>query len=594
MTESAARTLSTSVRDPIQLEVVRHALTAAADEMSLALQRTAYSTNIKTRLDFSCAIFDPRGRVVAQSFTQPDHLGALSRFVPSIIDEYGVERLEPGDAIACNDGHRGGVHLNDVVIVSPAFFDGELVALVATLAHHLDVGGGTPGGIAIDSREIYGEGLTIPPIRLATAKGIDENVFSLILNNVRARKETAGDFRAQLAGVNGGIRRFNEIVSRFGVAELRDMIDELLDYTEARAREEIRHLPEGVFEAEDYLDDDGFTDDAVVIHVKVTVADGMVIFDLSGSDRQRPGAMNATYSQTYSDCAYSLRALIGSDVPVNDGFYRVFEVVTVPGTVVHATHPSAIGGGWEVAFRACETALQAFAKAVPERLAAGSKGTLCNVAFGGRPSKNGEYYVVYEAPAGGYGARVGKDGIDAIQPHVQNTENSPVEEIEAGYPVRILKQELIANSEGPGRHRGGLGLRRDYYFDHTVVFSILSDRAKFPPWAIAGGLPARPSHFVLNPEDEAEELGSKVSIAIEPGDTVSVQTGGGGGYGPPWERDPVAVAEDVLDERVSPRRAREVYGVVFDDGGAVDAARTGALRQALKTRHDEAQQGRPK
>jgi N-methylhydantoinase B len=575
--------------DPIRLEVVRHRLHAIADEMGLALQRTAYSTNIKTRLDFSCAVFDASLRVVAQSFSQPVHLGSLVHFVPQIVSLYGAERLRPGDGILCNDGHRGGVHLNDVCLVAPVFFDDRLVAFVATLAHHLDVGGKTPGSMVGLSREIFEEGLRIPPVRFLHGGQVDENVLRLLENNVRAPRETSGDLRAQVAGVKTGTRRLTEMVEKYGLAVVAEGTEALLEYTERRARAELTKIPQGVYEAEGFMDDDGVGGEPIRIALKITVGAEGVVFDLTGSDRQRKGPVNATYAMTLSNCAYALRVLMDPDLPVNDGFYRTFEVIAPRATVVNAQPPAAIGGGWETAFRVCETALQAFAKAVPERLAAGSKGCLCNIAFGGISPRTGEYYVFYESMGGGYGARATKDGIDAVQPHGQNTENSPIEETEAGYPVRIVRYELIPDSEGAGRFRGGLGLRRDYYFDHEVVFSVLADKAKFAPWGLAGGWPARPAHYVLNPDTDPRLLPSKTSIELHRGDVFSVQMGGGGGYGPPWERDAGYVRADVLAGKVSLVRARVVYGVVIDPAtNLVDEQATATEREALRRQHLEA------
>ena len=552
--------------DPIRLEVIRNGLTAIADEMALALQRAAYSTNIKTRLDFSCAIFDASARVIAQSFSQPNHLGSLAHFVPRIIEEYGPERMRPGDGILCNDGHRGGVHLNDVCLVSPVFVEDNLVAFVANLAHHLDVGGSTPGSLTGLSKDIFGEGLRIPPVRLLDAGRIDDHLFRLIMNNIRSPKETGGDLRAQIAGTTMGIRRLKEMIDKYGWGTMDHAVVEILDYTERRVREELVSIPRGTYRAEGFMDDDGVTDTPIKVVVQITVGDSNVIFDLTGSDPQRPCPLNATYAMTLSSCAYAIRALISADVSVNAGFYRVLDIIAPKGSIVNAQPPAAIGGGWETAFRVVETAFQALAQAVPERLAAGSKGCLCNIAFGGqtRDGVGSGYYVFYEAMGGGYGARATKDGIDAVQPHVQNTENSPIEETEANYPVRISRYALIPDSEGSGRYRGGLGLRRDYQFDQPTVFSVLADRAKFSPWGLAGGGSARPAHYVLNPDGEARPLSSKFSIDLEPGDTFSIQMGGGGGYGVPWERESERVLADVLDEKVSIARAREVYGVAID------------------------------
>lgn len=579
---------STTTIDPIKLEVIRNGLTAAADEMALALQRAAYSTNIKTRLDFSCAIFDHQARIIAQSFSQPVHLGSLFHFVPQILAEYGVERLAPGDGILSNDGHRGGVHLNDVCLVAPVFHADALVGFVATIAHHVDVGGSTPGSLTGLSREVFSEGLRIPPVRILKAGQIDEDLFKLISNNVRAPRETNGDLRAQVAGIHVGTRRVIELLQKYGRATITQAVDEILDYTERRVRDEIAALPEGVYAAEGFMDNDGVTDVPIRVQVRITIRDRAVQFDLSGSDAQRPCPVNATYAMVLSNCIYALRALMDSDVPVNAGFYRAVDVIAPPGTVVNALHPAAIGGGWETAFRVCETAFQAFAHAIPERLAAGSKGCLSNIAFGGAARRAGERFVFYETMGGGYGARATKDGIDAIQPHGQNTENAPIEETEANYPIHILRYELIPDSEGAGRYRGGLGLRRDYTFETPVTFSVLADRAKFPPWGLLGGQTARPAHYIHDPDGTHDELPSKLSITLQPGEVFSIQMAGGGGYGSPYARDPHAVLVDVLADKVSPERAAAIYGVVIDVAGeCVDVQATLDRRAALATREQQ-------
>lgn len=564
--------------DPIRFEVVRNGLTAIADEMSLALQRAAYSTNIKTRLDFSCAIFDRQTRMIAQAFTQPVHLGTLTHFVPRMIELYGRERLRPGDGIVSNDGHLGGIHLNDVCLMSPLFHAGELIAFVATIAHHVDVGGGTPGSIGL-FQEIFQEGIIIPPTRLLVDGAVDDNVFNLILNNVRAPKETGGDFRAQVAGLNIGLRRLSEMIERHGLPTFLEATEELLAYTERRVRAELASIPQGTLTGEGFLDDDGFTDVPIRIAVKITVGTDKVTFDLTGSDLQRRCSVNTTYAMAFSACAYTLRALIDPDLPMNDGFYRVLEVIAPKGTVVNAQRPAAIGAGSETGARITETALRAFADVLGERLAADSKGAMCNIGFGGVNPRTGSYFVFYEAQAGGYGARLTRDGIDAVQPHMQNTENAPVEETEVNYPVQIVRYELIPDSEGPGKHRGGLGLRRDYRPEGDVTFSVLAERVKLAPQGLAGGGPARSARLTQNPDTEPRSFSSKMSVALKAGEVFSVQMGGGGGYGPPLERDPSLVLEDVLAERVSVERAREVYGVVVDLGNeTVDEAATERLR----------------
>jgi N-methylhydantoinase B len=575
--------MTVAALDTVRFEVIRAGLAAAADEMAVALQRAAYSTNVKTRQDFSCAIFDSSGRMVAQSFSVPMHLGSMTSVVRGILGRYGIERLAPGDIVVCNDGYRsGGVHLNDVTVVAPVFLNGERVAVMAALAHHVDVGGGNPGSMGL-AQEIFAEGLMIPPTLLVRKGEFDENVLGLILGNVRSPTETGGDLRAQIAGVNIGTRRFLELVEKYGQPEVVEAMREVLDYTERRVRRALAEMPHGVFEAEGFMDDDGISDEPVRIVVQVALSEENVVFDLSGSAPQVRGPINSTYAMTLSNCAYALRCLLNEpDLPTNDGFYRAVKVIAPEGTVVNARQPAAIGVGWETAFRVSETAFRAFGDALPERITAGSKGCLSNIAFGGIDPRTHDYYTFFDSIGGGYGARASKDGIDAIQPHGQNTENSPVEETEANYPVRILRYELVPDSEGAGRFRGGLGLRRDYSFEGETRFSVLADRAKLPPWGFAGGQPATPARYVRNPDTDPEQYPSKFSTRLSPEEVIRVQMGGGGGYGDPLERDPHSVLEDVLDEKISQERARAAYGVVIDAGDAVNESATAAERENLR------------
>ncbi len=565
--------------DPIRFEVIRHALVEATEEMAITLRRSAYSTNIKTRADFSCAFFDRHLRPIAQASGQPIHLGSLVVLLPRVIHEYGPENLAPGDAILANDPYLGGVHLNDITLISPVYDQDELFGYVASLVHHVDVGGGAPASIGA-FREVYQEGIIIPPVRLVQGGEIVPDIFRLVLAQIRSQRETAGDFRAQLAANNTGVRRLSALLSRWGSEELTFYMDELVTYTERRARAELAHLPKGVFTADGYVDNDGFSDEPVHLAAKVVIDDEGVLFDFSGSDPQRRAPVNSTYAMTYSACAYVLKCLIDPDVPVNAGFHRLVRLIAPEGTVVNATAPAPVVGGWETQTRLTDVILKALAAAVPDRVPAGTKAMICQVGLGGADPRTGELYAYYEALAGGYGGRATRDGPDAVQAHGQNTENAPIEEIEINYPFRISRYELVENSEGAGRYRGGLGLRRDYLFpDHEVSFTVLADRDRWGPWGLFGGLAGRKARYVLNPDGEATELGSKVTLELKPGDVVSYRTCGGGGYGPPEERDPRAVLTDVGEGKVSPERAREVYRVAIDPtAGRIDAKETARLR----------------
>jgi N-methylhydantoinase B len=562
--------------DPITFEVIRNALLAAAEEMAIALKRSAYSTNVKTRADFSCAFFDRDLRLVAPAFTQPVHLGSLVELVPRAVAAYGAERLEPGDALLTNHPYLGGVHLNDITLISPVHHLSRRVGYVASLAHHVDVGGGAPASVG-PFREVYQEGVIIPPVRVVRAGAIVDDVFRLVLAQIRSGRETAGDLRAQVAANTTGIRRIGALIDRFGGETVAAYAEELLAYAERRARAEVATLPRGEHAAEGFVDEDGYTDQPVRLRVRVVVDDDGVLFDLTGCDEQRRAPVNSTFAQTYSACAYALKALIDPDVPANAGFYRLVRVVAPEGTVVNCRHPAPVVGGWETQTRLVDVIFKALAGAMPERIPAGSKAMMCHAGFGGIHPRSGEYYCFLETLAGGYGARASKDGPDAVQTHGQNTENAPVEETELSYPLRILRYELVEDSEGAGTHRGGLGLRRDYLFpDHHATFTVLADRTRWGPHGLFGGLPGAPARYVLN---ERRELGAKTTVELAPGDVVSYRTCGGGGYGPPAARDPALVLRDVREGKVSAARARQVYLVAVDTAAwRVDEAETARLR----------------
>jgi N-methylhydantoinase B len=563
--------------DPITFEVIRNALVAATDEMVLALKRSAYSTNIKTRSDFSCAFFDAQLRSVAQGFAQPVHLGSMVEQVPKAVLAYGPENLGPGDVIVTNDPHPSGVHLNDVSLISPVHHDGELLGYVANLAHHVDVGGGAPASIGA-FREVFQEGVIIPPVKIVRGGKIVDDVFRLVLAQIRSKHETAGDFRAQIAANTTGVRRVQALVERHGIATIRATMEELLEYTERRARAELATLPHGVYEAEGSVDNDGYTDEPVHLKARIEIGPDGVTFDTTGSDPQRRAPVNSTYAMTFSACAYALKCLIDPDLPVNDGFYRVVSVIAPEGTVTNCTWPAPVVGGWETQTRLVDVFFHALLPAFRDRLPAGTKAMMCQAGFGSLDMETATYTCFYDTFAGGYGGRLELDGPDAVQTHGQNTENAPVEETELNYPVRIDRLSLVENSEGPGRRRGGLGLRKDYRFDLYTTFTILADRDRSGPHGVFGGHAGRIAEYFHIRDGIETRLSSKTTLDLVPGDVISVRTCGGGGYGPPEEREPERVLRDVLEGKVDPERARDVYRVAIADR-RIDEARTKELRQ---------------
>ncbi len=566
--------------DPVQLEVIKNALLAVTEEQGVALQRAAYSTNIKTRRDYSCSFLNKQVKGVAQAFAQPTHLAAMAYAVPKALAMYGMSRLKPGDGILTNVPHLGSTHLNDMALITPCFWEGSLVGFLVNFAHHVDVGGAAPGSIAA-GRDIYQEGIIVPPIRFVRDGEIDESCFELIRWNVRSGREVAGDFRAQTAANNVGRKRLNELLERYGAEELERYSDALLAYTEHRTRECFKRIPDGRYSAASYLDRDERNPEPTRIAMSVEVEGGNIHVDLTGSDPQRDSSLNASIGVSYSGIAYSLKCLIDRDIPVNDGFYRSFTFHAPKHTVVNCDFPAGVIAGAEVALRCADLLFKALAEGGVDSVMACSKGTLMQVAFGAADPRRGGDLAYYETIGGGEGARPQRDGQDGIQCHVQNTESAPVEEVEAAYPVQILRYSLIPDSEGAGRQRGGLGLRRDYLFPYSeATFTVLADRVEEAPWGLCGGQAGRTGQYLVM-AGATTTLSSRAVVQVPQGGVVSIRSPGGGGFGPPLERAPNLVLADVKAGKISPERAERVYGVITTSD-SVDADATAELRARMQ------------
>jgi N-methylhydantoinase B len=600
--------------DPVTLEVVRNACEAVAEEMNANLVRTAYSPNIKERRDCSSALFDADGEMIAQAENIPVHLGAMPFSVAAAVDRFPPETLDPGDAILLNDPFRGGAHLPDLTLVSPVFRGGEVVAYAANRAHHADVGGSRAGSVAADSTEIYQEGLRIPPVKFRVggrgsdgrdggddasnsdapgdapdveddAPGVpNEDVLELILANVRTPAERRGDLRAQVAANEMGRRRVGELAGEHG-ATFGDALEEIKDYSERRMRAEIEDLPDGTYEFADVLDGDGRGNEDLPVRAAVTVDGDEVRVDFAGTADQTEGPLNAVFAVTASATYYAVRCVTDPDIPPNHGCYRPISIDAPDGSLVDPDPPAAVvGGNLETSQRVTDVVLGAFARAAPERVVAGSQGTMNNVTFGGLDPRSGDPYTFYETEGGGFGGRAGKDGLDGVHVHMSNTLNTPAEVLETAYPLRVIRYAFRPDSGGAGEFRGGLGLRRDIRVrDHVATFSLLAERQRHAPYGLAGGDDGEPgAAFLLAPDGnvaerssaahrtqsgdvtEAERLPAKATRELPPGTTVSVRTPGAGGYGDPDDRDPDALRRDLRLGKVTTEAARRDYGDAFD------------------------------
>jgi len=536
--------------DPITLEVLRHAFSAIAEEMNANLVRTSYSPNIKERRDCSCGLFDRHGRMVAQAESIPVHLGAMPFSVSAALAS--VHTFAPGDVVVLNDPYAGGAHLPDITFVAPVFVDGEVVAYVANRAHHADVGGKEPGSLAGDAVEIYQEGLRIPPIRLWKAGHLDRDLLNVILLNVRTPSERLGDLRAQHAACETGIERVAALCGRYGADTAEAGMAAVLDYSERRMRAEIAKLPDGTLRFEDALDEDGIRPGPVPIVVTVTIAGDVLRVDFHGSAPQVAGPVNAVFAVTASATYYALRTLTDPEIPPNEGCYRPIEIAVPERSVVNAAPPAAVvGGNLETAQRIVDVILGAFGQALPKRTIAACQGTMNNVAIGGIDPRTGQPYSVYETIGGGFGARPTADGVDGVHSHMTNTLNTPVEAFETAYPLRVSRYELLPGSGGEGKHRGGLGIRRDITaIGHEARVSLLCDRRLQGPYGLAGGQPGVPGRNVLIRQGKETALPSKGTVTLRPGETVSIRTPGGGGYGLPALRSASLIRKDRAEQRI--------------------------------------------
>jgi len=534
-------------RDPIELEIFKNIFHSVAEEMGAALRRTAFSPNIKERRDYSCAVFDNDGEVIAMGDHMPVHLGSMPLSVRAVLARFA---LAPGDVAMLNDPFQGGTHLPDITLVAP-FYDSPRGRrpdfYIASRAHHADVGGTYPGSMGL-CREIYQEGFRIPPVKIMRSGKMDADVLALLLSNVRTPNEREGDLGAQIAACHTGAERLREICSRYGLARFRSAARDLLDYSERIMRTFLEQVPLGTYEAEDFLDNDGISDKPVKIAVTIKFVPAQqvaqrsrksqlmqpaVVVDFTGSDPQVEGSVNAVEAITYSACFYVFRCLLAEDVPATAGLMRPIRVIAPEGTVVNARPPAAVAGGnVETSQRIVDMLLRALAKAIPDRIPAAASGTMNNLTLGGIDPRTGEPFAYYETISGGMGARPTKPGVSGVHTHMTNSLNTPAEALEYAYPLRVRRYSLRSKSGGSGQQHGGDGIVREIEVLADAEVTLLAERRSHSPYGLNGGGAGSPGKAqLIRADGSSQDLPGKFNVRLQKGERIRIESPGGGGWG---------------------------------------------------------------
>ena len=583
--------MNTPQVDPVTIEVLRGRFTAVADEMQHALIKSSYSTIVTEALDATCAVYDETGRTVAQACAIPIHLGALTELGRRFARRYPPGEAKPGDVYLVNDPYAGGTHLPDFGVASPVFHDGELVGYVSTMTHHQDIGGVAPGSATAAVYDHHAEGLRIPMVRLASEGVVSEDMLNLLTANSRSPRNMRGDLEAQIAGCHTGEARLGAVFEHWGKDKVRAGVDALLDYAERLTRLAIERMKDGEYTFSDWLDDDGLSPDSDPVEIRVTlrVKGSELEFDFTGSGDQVGAAINNVPSSTISSVYYAVRLLTGDAAPNNDGCYRPVSVKLPEGSIVNPTYPAPVNARGVAIARIVDAVLGAMSAALPGTIPAAGCGHATVIQTGGIDTATGRRFVgVLGGPLrSGTGARPRMDGLDVTDHDLSNSHHIPLEVTEGEFPVRYGRLELWPDSGGAGAWRGGLGYQAEVqWLRGEGVLSLRGERHRFQPWGTQGGGPApRCRSELVNEDGEVEPLPAKILLSIRAGQALRYWSTGGGGYGEPWRRDAQLVLADVLDGRVSPQAARELYGVVIEDG-QVNRSATQNLRAG---RGDEVQ-----
>lgn len=549
--------------NPLRLEILANALTAATEEIQMTVLRSAYSQVVKEAQDASCAIFSGKGQLVAQPVAIPGHLGSMKFMLEETLKDFPLAELRPGDVLMTNDPYRGGSHLPDIALFRPIFHEGRCIAFAGSIIHHTDVGGMVPGSNPVKATELYQEGLIIPPSKLVEAGVDNATLVRMIRANVRVPDIVFGDLQAQKAALFKGEERILALAGRFGADGLVEAMEMLIEHSERKTREAIARIKEGVFEFEDHMDHDGVDlSKPVKIKVKLTVANGRLSFDFTGTDPQVKGPLNSPLSKVWTTVFYCVRCVLPEDVPFNEGLTRLIDIYVPLGTALNPHFPAPVNARSVTVARIADTALGALALAVPERIGAQSCGVPTGISFGGVDPRTGLNFVFYESYNGGMGGTQQYDGADAVSTGTSNQMNIPVESVEIDYPIRVLRYELVRDAAGSGEHRGGLGLRREYeMLAESATVNIRGDRANFAPAGSHGGHDGSKSLFQLEDENGVfQRVPSKYTGHLKRGQHLLITTPGGAGFGLTAKRSRQQLIDDYLDGRVSLDKIKADFG----------------------------------
>ena len=569
--------------DPISREVIKNALLSAADTMALTVVRTARSAVIKHAMDFSTALFTADGQQVAQGLTIPVHLGAMAPALEGVMNAFGDD-VQPGDLFANNDPYEGGSHLPDIFLFKPVFSGDTLVGWSCAIGHQTDIGGRVPAGNATDSTEIYQEGIQIPPIKLMEGGVLNRAVWRILEKNVRVSEKVMGDIQALMAATRFGERDLLKLVDDYGVEEIKLYMNDILDTTEILARADIAKLPKGEWEFTDYLDNDGLDLQPIAIHAKLKIEGDEVFVDFEGTSPQARGSINPNFAFTKSMVYAAVKCVIDRDIESNSGFFRAFHITAPEGCFVNPQHPAPVSARGMSGLRISQTIFGALAKAMPDKVPGIWGGGEVGLSFGGYDSnRKGWVYLEFnnDGPRGGGPFQDGPDGLPSP---VSNTANTPIESVEADHPLIVEKFELVPDSGGPGKYRGGLAYTREIrVLADEATFHLRSDRHDFPTWGVEGGKPGTPIENYINRDTNPDQIPPKLLTTLKKEDAYLLIQAGAGGYGDPLERELDSILDDVEQEKLTVGHVRREYGVVVDpDTLEIDLRATEELRASMR------------